>query len=505
MTALALPHLMNSASDVRGRVEPRIFTPPFRDLSDPAASWGYDFIDFCDFIGWPLDPWQQWLAVHLGELYPDGTPRYRKAIIVVARQNGKTVFSRLLILYWMWIDRAPEILGTNADRAKGKRSWAKVIEMAEQSPILAADLPKRHTALQIGEEDFWNNFGSHYRFSAPTRRAGRGDTIHRALLDELREHTNRDTWDAVIPAMNAVPDALCVCISNEGGLESTVLHEEYDTALTFLETGEGDPRKFLAAWSSPSGADPTDLEALAYANPNLGYRISADALLGEAITSKSLGGEKLIRFRTEYMCQRVDLLDPAIDPDAWRACGTATPLNLAEHRRQLALAFDVSYDTLHATVVAAAVVDDLVHVEVVAKWKGTNATKALRAELPALVAKLRPRKLVWLPGGPSAAVAAALAEKRGQWPPRRVEVDEVRGEVPALCMGFAEVVLSGELRHPRDPMLNAHVAQTQRVPRGDQWVFDRRGSKPIDATYAAAAAVDAARTLPLGRPPLAIA
>jgi hypothetical protein len=496
---------MNSASGERGRVEPRIWTPPTRDLSNPAASWGYDFADFCDEIGWPLDPWQRWLAVHLGELRADGTPRYRKAIILIGRQNGKTVFTRLLILYWMWVETVPEILGTSTDRAAAKRSWLKVVKMAEDSPFLADDLPTRHTALQIGEEDFWNNLGSHYRFSAPTRRAGRGDTLHRAILDELREHRNRDTWDAVIPAMGAVPDALVVCISNEGDAESAVLHEEYDAALAYLETGEGDPGTFLAAWSSPSGADPTDLEALAYANPSLGYRISAEALLGEAITAKRAGGETLLRFRIERMCQRVDMLDPAIDPEAWRNSGTEEPIDLAQHRRSVALAFDVSLDGQHATAVAAAVVDGLVHVEVVAKWQGFGATKALRAELPALAARIRPRAIGWLPGGPAAAVAAALAEKRGQWPPRRVVVEEIRSEVPSVCMGLAEVVAAGELRHPCDPMLDGHVAQTQRLVRGDQWVFARRGSAPIDGTYAAAAAVHLARTLPAPPPPLAVA
>ena len=44
--------------------------------------------------------------------------------------------------------------------------------------------------------------------------------------------------------------SLLVCISNEGDAESIVLHEEHDAAVAFIETGEGDPRTFLAAWSS---------------------------------------------------------------------------------------------------------------------------------------------------------------------------------------------------------------------------------------------------------------
>lgn len=491
---------------MRGRVEPRIWTPPLRDLSDPAASWGYDFIDFCEAIGWRLDAWQQWLAVALGELYPDGTPRYRKAIILVARQNGKTVFTRLLILYWMWVEQVAEILGTSTDRAAAKRSWLKVIKMARESD-LRDDLAARHTALQIGEEDFWNELGSHYRFAAPTRRAGRGDTLGRVLLDELREHRNRDVWDAVVPATAAVHDALVVCISNEGDLESVVLHEEYDAAAAHIETGGGDARTFLAAWSSPAGSDPLDLEALAYANPNLGDRITADALLGEALTAVRAGGETLLRFKIERMCMRIDLLDAAIDADAWRDSGTDEPLDLAQHRRQVALAFDVSLDATHCTLMAAAVVNEIVHVEVVKKWHGHGCTKAMRAELPGLVAKIKPRVVVWLPSGPSAAVAAALAEKRGVWPPRRVEVIEARSDVPAICMGLAELVLAGELRHPRDPMLDQHVARTQRLTQGTQgqWVYARRDSGPIDGTYALAAAVDAARTLPAPPPPLRVA
>jgi hypothetical protein len=488
---------------VLGRVEPRIWTPPLRDLSDPDASWGYDFIAFCELIGWPLDPWERWLAVHLGELFPDGTPRYRKAIILVARQNGKTIFTRLLILYWMWIERVDEILGTSTDRAAAKRSWVKTVRMAEESPLLAEALAPRHTALQIGEEDFWNTHGAHYRFAAPTRRAGRGDTLRRAVLDELREHRTRDVWDAVIPAMGAVHDALVVCISNEGDAESVVLHEEYDAALGFIESGQGDPRAFLAAWSAPSGADPTDLEALAYSNPALGHRISPDALLGEAITAKRIGGETLIRFRIERMCQRVDTLDPAIDLDAWTAAGLDQPVDLAQHRDRLVLCFDVSLDGSHATLIAAATLDGVTHVEVVQRWQGFGCTKALRADLPGLVTRLRPRALAWFPGGPAAAVAASLAKSTKPLP-RRVKVEELKAEVPAVCMGAADVIQAGEVRHPRDEMLTTHVRQTQKLNRGDGWVFTRRGSAPIDGTYALAGAVHAARTLPAPPPPLTV-
>ncbi len=486
---------MNSQAAVVGRVEPRIWTPALRDLTDPDASWGYDFIDFCALVGWPLDPWQQWLAIHLGELFPDGTPRYRKAIILVARQNGKTTFCRLLILYWMYVERVPDIIATSTDRAGAKRSWRKVVQMAEQSDLLAAALdPRRHTALQIGEEDFWNDYGSHYRFAAPTRRAGRGDTIHRALLDEFREHKNRDVWSAVVPAMNAVPDALVVCISNEGDLGSVPMHDEYDAALTTIETGEGDHRAFLAAWSCPEGSDPTDLEALAYANPSLGLRLQADALIGEATSAKAKGGDALNQFRIEMMCQRVDMLDSAIRVEDWHACGVqrADHIDLADHRRSVALCFDIAYDHSHATLAAAVTLDGTTHVEILAAWDGYSARKQLRAELPDWLDRVKPRKLVWFPGGPAAAVADEWTGRTG-----RVKVEEIRAEdVVRACMGLEELVSAGHIRHSHDPLLDQHVKQAQRLPQGDGWRFTRKNQAPIDATYAVAGAVHAARTIP---------
>lgn len=484
-----------------GAVQPRLWTPPLRDLDDPAASWGWDFIDFCALIGWPLDPWQVWLAVHLGELFPDGRPRYRKAIILVARQNGKTVFCRLLILYWMFVERVSEIVGTSTDRSAAKRSWKKTIEMAEGNELLAAQLPTYHVRKLTAEEDFWNDYGSHYRFAASNSSAGRGDTLPRALLDELRQHKNRDVWDAVVPATAAVAGGLVVCISNEGDSSSVVLHEEADAAESFILTGEGDSRTFLASWSAPSGSDPTDLEALAMANPSLdrirpdGTGIRGDDIRGDAMTAASIGGETLARFKIERLCMRVDLLEAAIRWEDWAACGVqrADALDMKPHRRSVALAFDVAADNSHATLAAAVTLDGITWIEILAGWNGYECRKQLRADLPGWLARVKPRKCVWFAGGPAAAVA-------DQWNGKRVGnvlMEAIRAEdVVRACMGMEEQAAAGHLRHAHDPLADQHVRQTQQLPQGDGWRFARRGQAPIDASYAMAGAVHAARVLP---------
>lgn len=487
-----------------GSVTPRIWTPPLRDLSDRDASYGYEVIDFADAIGWPLDAWQRWAVIHLGELLADGRPRFRKFLILVARQNGKTLLMRVLILYWMFVDTVPLVLGTHLDREMARKSWLEVIKMAQQS-VLAEELPRQHHRITVGQESFWNDHESVYIFSAPNSGAGRGDSVHRTLWDELREYTDWEAYNASLYAMQTVDDAQGVAITNQGSDAAVVLDALRDEALAYIETGEGDPRLGIAEWSAPNGSRPDDPAALAAANPNLGHRIGLDALMGEAQAAMRTGGEKLAGFKTEVLCMRVHSLNPAITEEHWAACASTAPIDLAAHRRSVALCLDVALDGSHAGLVAAVTLDGITHLELVETWIGYGCTQALRRDLPGIVARIRPRRVGWFPSGPAAAVAATVRNPSGSrtWWPRRTEVEEIIGEIPAVCMGFADVVAAGEVRHPDDQALTAHVTRTEWLARGDAKVFTRQGDKPIDLAYAAAGATHLARTMPPPPPPLA--
>lgn len=496
----------NSANDaVRGQTEPRLWTPSLRPL-DENTSYGYDVIDFADqVLGTPLDPWQQWVAVHAGELLPDGRPRFRTVLILVARQNGKTLLAKVLTLYWLFIDQAPMVLGTSTNRDYAKRVWRELCDQAQGNEHLAAELGPDPIRRAIGEEELRTAAGATYKFAATNRRAGRSLTVHRLLLDELREHDRWDAFNAATNAMNAVPHGQVIAITNQGDDTSVVLDALRDPALHHLATGDGDQRLGLFEYSAPDGADPEDPQALAQANPNLGHRIDPDALLSSAQRAKAAGGEELAGFRTEVMCQRVHQLDPALDLGAWDNSAAADPVDLASHRDRLALCVDVSLDGSHAGLVAAAVLDGKVHLEVIEAWNGYGSATQLRQDLPAIVRQVRPRALGWFPAGPAASVTADIADRGGRsWPPSRVEVQEIRNEATAVCMGFAEQVRGGSVVHPDDPVLNRQVRATTRFWRGDAWVFGRKGSDPIDTVYAAAGAVHLARTLPEPLPPLAV-
>lgn len=503
---LATRSMISGTGELLGSVTPRLWTPPLRELT-AETSWGFDFNDFCrDVLAEPNDPWQEWLSIHAGELLEDGRPRFRTVLVLIARQQGKTTWARKLTLFWLFVVQVGMVLGTSTDRQYAKAAWQAVCGMAEANAWLAEELPANAVRKTIGEECLTTVWGSKYKFAASNKRAGRSLTVNRLLLDELREHDDFSTWNAAVNAMNAVWDAQTVAISNQGDDSAIVLDSLRIPALKFIETGQGDPRLGLFEWSSPDGSRPDDLAALAQALPDLGRRTDPDVILAAARKAIAAGGEELTGFKTEVMCMRVPLLDPAIDPTRWDSAASAAPVDLAEHRDRVALCLDVALDGSHASLVAAAVLPGpwasgmgAVHVEVIEQWDGLGCTQALRRELPGLVRRIRPRCIGWFPHGPAASIAADLAEARRpsgeRWPPPRVKLETLTTDTPAVCMGLKDLVEVGEIVHPDDPMLNQHVGVARRGP-GDRWVFIRKDSGPIDGAYAAAGAVHLARLLP---------
>lgn len=470
-----------------GYTEPRLYTQPLRDLSDPRASYGHAVVRFAErVLRAPLDPWEEWDVIHAGELDEDGYPRFRQVLNIVARQNGKTHTLRTLTNFWLFVEKHQLVLGVANKFSMSKESWTAALKVARACPALVSQIAKVREA--NAQECIETVNGARYLISAAGKDAGRGLTIPRAIWDEVRQEHDWDTHSALAPTQAALRDAQMFMISNMGTVHSVVLNDTRKAALAGV-----DPTLGIFEWSAPEDADPQDVEAWMAANPNLGRRVQVADMAAAAARAVATGGDALSHFKTERLCQQVTLMDPAVDPTAWVLCqdkGT-----LADYKGGVALAVDVSIDQLHATAVAAVVQDDgRTRVEVLEAWDGPGAGQRMVSEIPTLVERVKPRVMGWLPGGPAASLAPDIKPRPGRvgWP---ATVEEIRSAVPAVCMSFAELVKSKTLVHSDDPLLNDHVNGASRARRGDTWVFSRSGGH-CDALYAAAAASYLAKTLP---------
>lgn len=506
--SVSLAHQSSTSSELaalRGKTEPRLWTKPLRELT-PETSAGFEQIDFSrDVLGRPMLPWQEWLLIHAGELLPDGRPRFRIVLVIVARQNGKTELLVVLAGFWLFVEQVPMILGMSTKTEYAKETWEKTRRIVERSAELENEHEPKWYVRGNNRIEMWTlGERSRYKISAANEEGGRSLTIDRLLIDELRQHKDYKTWNAAEPAASP-EDAQIWCTSNAGFDQSVVLNDLREQALDFINKGEGDYRLGLFEWSAPEDADVTDIDGLLQANPRVGYGRNLEDLILEGRRAEAKGGEALTGFKTEKLCLRVKMMDPAVDPLAWRR--NLDPGELSGVRSRVALCLDISPDGRHAALAAAAVLDDgRVRVEIVHSWFGPDCAEQLMTALPGLVARIRPQTVGWFPTGPAAVVAARMADRRKAgrhgWPPPGVTVAEIRGELAAVCMSFAAEVASDLVAHSGDPLLDDHVLGAERLTRGDVWVFSRKGEGHVNAAYAAAGAAFLARTLPtpLGRP-----
>lgn len=513
-----------SAAAVEGSTLPRLWTRPLVvgppgpcgcgcALTDE-TSMGFAVAEWAvEVLHYPPDPWQRWLLIHGLEVLPDGRPRFRTLLVEVARQNGKTSLLVILALWWQFVCEVEMVLGTSTKLDYAKESWHKSVRLAEAAGALAWQRARRWTREANGEQESWTSAGCRYKIAPSNDEGGRSLTVHRLVLDELRQHYDYSAWAASVNAGNAVRNFQVWGITNAGTDRSVVLNDLHDAAEQFitwvdevgaehvaelLPSAPGDYRTGMFSWSCTEDMDPLDVNALAIANPNLGLRIDADTLLGAARIALAAGGEALAKFKTEAMCIRVRSMNLAVDLGAW---GRSVKIqSLEDFRGRLAACLDVSPDGARADLVAAVVLPDgKVRVEAVQSW---DSLALCREQLPAWIERVKPYTFGWFPNSGAAALTAELGQRKGGrvgWPPRGVRVAEIKSETAPVCMGFAALVAEERVLHSGQESLTMHMGNAEKRARGPngEWVFDRReGAGHVTGAYATAGAVHLARTIP---------
>ena len=257
--------------DLLGSETPRLFTPPLRKLT-PKTSLGFALIEFASAVlGIDLHPWQRWLAIHALELLPDGTFRFRTVLLLVARQQGKSLFLQILALFFLYVRGVDLVIGTAQNLDIAEEVWQGAVDIAENVPDLAAEIEK--VTMVNGKKALELRNGERYKVQAANRRGGRGLSGDLVMLDELREHQNWEAWSAVTKTTMARPLAQVWAASNAGDESSVVLSHlrNLGRAALTAEIVEGEEAVGLFEWSAPEDCALDDREGIAQANPSLGY------------------------------------------------------------------------------------------------------------------------------------------------------------------------------------------------------------------------------------------
>ena len=362
---------------MKGKTEPRIFTPPLRELT-PETSLGFAAIEYANTVlDMTLYPWQEWALIHsleiTGDLGKEWKFRFRTVFFMVSRQNGKTALSTVIASFFLNILRVDAVFGTSLSMEKAEEVWEAVIKEQETHKVLANDI--KTVARRNGGKKLVLTGLRTYKVGAPNRRSGRGDANDLVMLDEIREHRDWETWSAAVASTNAKPNGLTVCFSNAGDPDSVVLRQIRSQAIEKINGtkakdlgGEVDTNALaLFEWSAPEGAATDDMEALAQANPALGY-----GLLTERAIMANRETFPEAKFRSECMCQQVETMLPEPFPEGAWAGGTDELSQIAPES-ELYWGIDLSQDRRHAVIAVCGMREDgNYHVEIVERRMGTD-------------------------------------------------------------------------------------------------------------------------------------
>lgn len=495
-------------TELIGYTEPRIFTPPQRELTRK-TSHGFAAIEFAEqMLHMKLFPWQEWLLVHGLELNPDGTYRWRVVVVEVARQSGKTMILIVLALWHLYALKSRTVIGTAQDLANAEKVWKEAVALAQADEELAEMIPEDGIYLghpkqfQVIHNEDGKEVTSEYRIAAATRRGGRGFSGDLILMDELREHQSWDSWAAVTNTMNARPRAQAWAFSNAPDALGVVLR--YLRALAHRELGwpdgdediQGEILGEISAlpefedmpevgfdtgffeWSMAPGLPRNDPDGLMHANPSCNHTevtencITYRALISGLRTSPAHIAE------AEICCRETTLgVGGPFLEGSWVATTDETAAPSPESK--IAVCVEVSNRREQTYIARAGLMPD---------GKAVVGVREDRSGTDWVVDYLKENRksfaAVIIRSGAASPVQSLLAEMRNV----RLPVVEWKGiEIPAAHGQMYDQLRDDQIRHlPHGGLDSAATSAVEKILPGGGWYVDYNKSPTDTAPLLAA-------------------
>jgi hypothetical protein len=374
---------------------PRLWTKPLRELHDDepggrgaATSRGFEVLLFAKYVlGVTLWPWQEWLLIHALELNPDGTYRFRKIIVLVGRQNGKTTVASVLAAWWLFQEsrRNPEqvpplkfkVVGVAQTLDIAREIWGTVKVWCDPDPDTDEDKDLAIPDLQRETKTVIDTNGAlaivarnraHYEIRAAKN--ARGKPAARVLMDELREQKDWVGWNAVSQTTKNFWNGQMFGFSNAGDSSSVVLAMQRAAGLSdikdwdaYVATGlrtaeewanDHDPTLALFEWSAPEGCAKDDVEGILQANPSIGH-----GAMSVAICLADIRGMTDAGYRTEVLCQWVTAnVNSHIDIKEWTPLQIPPKSLVVPKGSRTVWGIDTSWDRSMTWIAGAVVTED---------------------------------------------------------------------------------------------------------------------------------------------------
>lgn len=237
-----------------------------------------------------LELWQKaMISTIFGFVDNDGYRKYRQAIWIVGKKNGKSLIASAVGLYMQIADgeMGPEVVSAATTREQAKKIW----DAAKAMVIMSPALKKRIKPLtgELSSRAF--NFGTFKPLSSDYNTLD-GLNLHCVLLDEIHQWKNGlGLYDILVRGVSARKQPLIFITTTAGTIREDiydVIYDECERIINGYEDPDGykDERTIAFIYELDKRDEWLDEKNWVKANPGLGTIKNYDILKGEVEKAK---------------------------------------------------------------------------------------------------------------------------------------------------------------------------------------------------------------------------
>ena len=264
-----------------------------------------------------LEPWQVFIFANVyGWVHKDtGMRRFRKALIFVARKNGKSTMVSSVLLFDLLTTPGAEGYCAATKRDQSKIVWESVAQMVRQHKALAGKLKIFNSTTTIV------NPSTAGKISALSADSNKFDGLNPSActIDEVAAMRNYSTIQVLQSGTASRPEPLIFEITSGSDNTNSAGAQEFERSQKILEGVYEDDSFFTILYTIDKNDSWHNRSNWIKANPNLGVSVrmeTLEKLCVEAEQNPSLEGE----FRIKNLGQFISPVSSWIPHEKWKKC-----------------------------------------------------------------------------------------------------------------------------------------------------------------------------------------
>jgi len=237
-----------------------------------------------------LELWEKaLLAAIFGFVDIEGNRKYREALLIVAKKNGKSLLASAVGNYLFIADGepGPEVYAVATKRDQAKIIWLEARRMVRKAAALA-----RRIRCLVAEMLCDFNDGVFKPLASDSDTLD-GLNVHGALMDEIHQWKNgKALFDIIADGVTAREQPLIFMTSTAGTIREDIYDQKYDEACRVINgyfdpEGYKDERFIAFIYELDARSEWTDPAAWQKANPGLGTIKNAKTLAAKVEKAKA--------------------------------------------------------------------------------------------------------------------------------------------------------------------------------------------------------------------------